>query len=711
MHPRLRPKRFTYCVSFVLALAVCPAVLPVFAISLEGIVNTLYVALGLGLVIFFHELGHFAVAKWCDVKVERFSIGFGPILWSKKRGETEYALSAIPFGGYVKMLGQDDMDPSQMSSEEIAQDPRSYSAKSVPQRMAIISAGVIMNIITGMLFYAIAFSAGVLMSPPVIGSVVPGMPAWEAGMDYGDRIESINGHRTDSFQDIFRDVALASGDLNIRGTHRDGSEFRVRIEPSVAGRKPKIGAAPMFDSLIIGARGGDPESVAAPGTPAHKVLDKLRPGDTIREVAVAGEKPQPVETIAELMAWLSRPEVRDEPVALTIEREVRQDGHRERERLDEPVTIAPHPFRTLGLWMDITKITDVAKNSPAAAAGLRVGDKITRVDGKTVGTEIDPLRLPDYFSPDAPGEEKEVDVTVSRAQDEGGAQEVTVTVRPKFSPGWATVMPGPNLPVDVPALGIAYHVIPYVLKVEEGSPAAKAGIQPRERLNKLVLLPPKPAAGKTDGEEPEPLEITFGEKEDGKPIMNWAWAFRAMQLSPTREVRLTVSNADGKTREVTLEPHDAADWYQPGLRGLRTEPLSMVQQADGVLDAIVMGIDNTKDRAVDIYLTLRGLFTRRISPLEFRGPVQIAQIGYAIAQQGLPELLAFLGFLSVNLAVLNFLPIPVLDGGHMVFLIWEGVTRSKPSERVVWAAQAAGFLFIVGLMLFVLFLDLFVHGG
>ena len=83
----------------------------------------LWVAIGLGLVIFFHELGHFAVAKWCGVFVERFSLGFGPILWSFKKGGTEYALSAIPFGGYVKMLGQDDMDPSQLSSEEIAEDP------------------------------------------------------------------------------------------------------------------------------------------------------------------------------------------------------------------------------------------------------------------------------------------------------------------------------------------------------------------------------------------------------------------------------------------------------------------------------------------------------------------------------------------------------------------------------------------------------------
>ena len=166
------------------------------ATLLGKVTNIAMVAIGLGLVIFFHELGHFAVAKWCDVKVERFSIGFGPIIKSFKHGETEYALSWIPFGGYVKMLGQDDVDPSQLTSEEIALDPRSYSAKPVYQRMGIISVGVIMNIITGMLFFAFAFRLGVASTPCVVGAAIPGMPAWEAGIQPGDVITKINGEKT-----------------------------------------------------------------------------------------------------------------------------------------------------------------------------------------------------------------------------------------------------------------------------------------------------------------------------------------------------------------------------------------------------------------------------------------------------------------------------------------------------------------------------------
>ena len=117
----------------------------------------LMVVLGLGFVIFIHELGHFAVAKWAGVKVEKFSIGFGPSLVGFQRGETYYSLSIIPLGGFVKMLGE---NPAEDGQDAII-DPRSYLNKPVGHRMAIISAGVIMNIITGLGFFAMAYRLGV----------------------------------------------------------------------------------------------------------------------------------------------------------------------------------------------------------------------------------------------------------------------------------------------------------------------------------------------------------------------------------------------------------------------------------------------------------------------------------------------------------------------------------------------------------------------
>ena len=233
------------------------------------VLNVLSVALGLGLVIFFHELGHFAVAKWCNVHVERFSIGIGPILWSRQKGETEYALSALPFGGYVKMLGQDDMDPNQMTSSEIAENPRSYSAKSVPQRMAIISAGVVMNIITGFLFFTICYWYGVNEPSPVVGNVVAGFPAWTAGMKDGDRIESINGEEIRSFGDVFQSVVLSTGDVRLQGKHLDGSAFDLTLTPDrgASGRSVGLQSAPTntLSADLINA-----DDIAMAGFPAMR---------------------------------------------------------------------------------------------------------------------------------------------------------------------------------------------------------------------------------------------------------------------------------------------------------------------------------------------------------------------------------------------------------------------------------------------------------
>jgi regulator of sigma E protease len=133
--------------------------------------------------------------------------------------------------------------------------------------------------------------------------------------------------------------------------------------------------------------------------------------------------------------------------------------------------------------------------------------------------------------------------------------------------------------------------------------------------------------------------------------------------------------------------------------------------ADTWGDAFRMGIYQTQNTGLDIYLTLRNLFSGDLSPKNLHGPVGIAQVAYAVSKQGIQQLLMFLGFLSINLAILNFLPIPVLDGGHMVFLIWEGVTRRKPSENVLIAATYVGMAFVLGLMAFVIYLDIWVHGS
>jgi regulator of sigma E protease len=189
---------------------------------------TLQTIFGLGFVIFVHELGHFLVAKACGVKCEKFYLGFdvgGLKLCSFTWGETEYGIGALPLGGYVKMLGQDDNPAAAVQEAERAAfsgdlpaeptagphpawDPRSYPAQSVPERMAIISAGVIMNVIFAVLMASWALGLGVREMTCELSSVRPGGAAWRAGLRTGDHITAIGGRKNPIFTDLRNGVTL-----------------------------------------------------------------------------------------------------------------------------------------------------------------------------------------------------------------------------------------------------------------------------------------------------------------------------------------------------------------------------------------------------------------------------------------------------------------------------------------------------------------------
>ncbi|MBW3543042.1 MAG: site-2 protease family protein, partial [Planctomycetes bacterium] len=567
-------------------------------------------------------------------------------------------------------------------------------------RMAIISAGVVMNIITGMLFFAIAFSIGVEQPPSEIGGVHTAYPAWKAGIEYGDRPTRINDREIVTFGDIMRAVALSSGPIEVEGIRRDGkTPFQVTIDPDETGTKRLIGAGPQYDSLTVLKPYEDGSPVVWPETPAARADGEFRPGDEIIRV-----DDTEFADVALLEEYLARYDIRNRPVKFTV----RRAGNGRTAGSIETITVAPRRFRTLGLRMQMGQIAAVQYHSPAAQVGLKPGDKLTHVDDQVVGAEIDPIELPDYL---ARRHGQEVELTVLR---ENETQPTPLTLVPRDKKGWVDPPSDRDMPLSAASIGIAYHVVPAVQHVEPGSPADRAGIQPGERVKKMVFM-----RGERDPYdmfsnpliEQDVIEIPFGKTDEGKVQENWPNAFYLLQHAPARTVKLTVADEKGQTRELELKSAQVTDrdWFHPGMRGVRTEPLAELQKADNVLAAIGLGISHTKNWAVDIYLTLRNLVTGRISPKELHGPVGIARVAYRIAEQGIPELLLFLGMLSVNLAVLNFLPIPVLDGGHMVFLIWEGVTRRKPSEKVLVAATYAGFIFVLALMVAVLYLDIFVH--
>lgn len=185
-----------------------------------NIVYILGAILAFSVLIIVHELGHFTLAKLNGVKVEEFSLGMGPKLFGIKGKETEYLIKALPIGGYVKMLGE----------EESVSDKRAFSSKSAVRRLSIIAAGPLMNFFLAIVLFAfIGFLRGFAI--PVVDRVEDNMPAYTAGFLQGDKILSINDKKIKTWDDFYTEVYLTNGqNLNIK-IDRNGELKNISVTP------------------------------------------------------------------------------------------------------------------------------------------------------------------------------------------------------------------------------------------------------------------------------------------------------------------------------------------------------------------------------------------------------------------------------------------------------------------------------------------------
>ena len=190
----------------------------------------IYAAVLLGILIFVHEAGHFLLAKLLGVKVLKFSLGFGPKILGKKFGDTEYLLSAVPLGGYVKMLGQSDTPQEEEVIPE-EEKPRAYNFQPVWKRFLIVFSGPFFNLVFAAFVFALIFMSGVPVPLPDIGDVQEKSPAASAGLLTGDRVEQINGKTVESWQDISRIMNDNDGEILLFKVKREGRIVEVRVRP------------------------------------------------------------------------------------------------------------------------------------------------------------------------------------------------------------------------------------------------------------------------------------------------------------------------------------------------------------------------------------------------------------------------------------------------------------------------------------------------
>ncbi len=684
--------------------------------------------LALGAVIFVHELGHFAVAKMCGVKCEKFYLGFdiyGLKLCKFRWGETEYGIGILPLGGYVKMLGQEDnpgalteeIERAKLSTADNPQalaaassalfDPRSYLAKSVPQRMAIISAGVIMNVIFAFAVALTAFWIGVQTTPCQVSELMPGEAAWRAGLRPGDRVARLGGIESPKFSDLQTRVMLGNLKQGIAvEIERPGIEDRLslRIFPDAYtnGKRPY----PMIGILGPRTTRLHAEKPAAAHSAASRANPPLASGDDI--VAVDGE---PVTNYRELVAHLA--DRADRPVAVTVRRRTAprstgadadlpagagtsKQGAVDGAAVEELTSqIAPNPWQTLGIEMTLGPIRAVQLDSPAAAAGLAEGDRIVAIDGAPVG---DPESLPERAR--AAGA-REFRLTIERdtkSPDNSVSREVLLVGRP--APWFETPLVEEH-PLTVPAWGVALAVECRVSRIDPQGPAAEAGLAPGDVVQSAKVIPGPAGPGEEAG--PPEIEIALGDAAD-----NWPYLCALIQNTrPGTQVELHVRDKPA----ITIRAMASATRFNPD-RGLILAELSELRQATSWGEAVALARHQLVDSVMQVYLVIHNIvFKRQVSPKVLGGPVRIAAAAGMSASKGISDLLIFLSLLSANLAVVNFLPIPLLDGGHMVFLTWEGLRGKPASDRVILAFHYAGLCLILSLMLWVLFQDAKWLGG
>jgi regulator of sigma E protease len=250
----------------------------------------------LGLLIFFHELGHFLVARLFKIGVSTFSLGFGPRLFGFGSGRTDYRVSAIPLGGYVQLVGEapDAELPEGFSEKD------SFSLRPVWHRIMVVAAGPVFNFVLAFLIYwGIFLAQGQMHLVPQIGEVSPDLPAQEAGLKSGDVVVEVNGQEVTYWEDLAAKIKDSAGEPLQLVVRRDGSLKDIRVTPELVQRKNIFGEEKEVSQIGITAAG---ERVYTPLSPGKSLISAAQQTWGLTVLTVKGivkliERVIPLDTI------------------------------------------------------------------------------------------------------------------------------------------------------------------------------------------------------------------------------------------------------------------------------------------------------------------------------------------------------------------------------------------------------------------------------
>jgi len=604
----------------------------------DNILNIVQVVLGVGLVIFAHESGHFIAARFCKVRVDVFSLGFGPRLFGFKRGDTLYQVALVPLGGYVRMAGEE------AALEGRPAEPDELGAKSVGQRFLIYSGGVIANVIFALVVFPLLFMIGVPFQQTILGDSGPGGPAWHAGIEPGTRVLSVNGNEVYDYAHIPTEVALGSPELVVLEVQLPGAESTATIE-----LVPEYSEGMGVFSIDVHPS-HDPDATIAVALDSPAARAGLASGD--RLLAIEGAPPG--LSLPAQLAFAQRDLAPVTARFLHDGQEVVKTLTAEPREPDERKLLGVAPVENLVLAVRDTQRT--------RGLDIVADDRLLSVHGQPILRRDDALAAlvssREPFSAVIERNGELVDVqgpalteaeAVALASDLALGQDVERN----------RIIVGPGTAAEAAGLRSGDRV----LRIGGADITTFANIQEQVGNTNVDTL-------RVEASRPPPIPSLGGEVEILDPI------------------------------EVTLAPVAAVS-YGFGLR-----PATYVFSTSSPLEAINIGARASWKFMVEAWRSMKLILLGQVAPKNVGGIITIGKVSSHFAEVGLAKLFFFLCMLSMNLAFLNVLPIPVLDGGHLFFLLIEKIKGSPVSERVLGYSQIVGLVLIVSLMVYVTYNDL-----
>jgi regulator of sigma E protease len=542
--------------------------------------SVLYFLLLVGVLVVIHELGHFVAAKLLDVKVLRFSIGYGRPLFRVTLRETEYQICAFPIGGYVRILGVEAEEPTpdkRPAGRRAHESRRSFASRPLWQRLVIVFAGPAANLVLPVIIYFVFFAGHTMLPAAVIGDVLEGGAAARAGIEPGDRVVEINGTTMRYWEEIEDAVRSAPG-----------KELHLRIS-----RNGKV-----FERYV---------------TPLEETV-RSRDG----RVVVQGR-----------------------------------------------VGVTHPPFVPL--------VGVIDGQSPAARSGLHTGDLIISVDGQPVRNWSDVRHILGRFA-------RRTSLVYFRGTEVPGVPQVQL-----LAGGFADLVP--ETQVDATLKRQTYtgleHAEMFVAKVDPGSPADTAGLRPGDLIVAL----------------------------DGKPLLHWLDFDQRLQAEPKKTFKLTWKRAAAGGTIETFNAELTQVWRE------------QLDDYDHTVSRLVFGASNDVDRGRGAMVAIDGRFSYALGKSLERtgetistmvsgfgqiiagetpgealgGPLTLLHISSISGSQGWDSFFLMIALVSVNLGLINILPIPMLDGGHLLVFVVEGVRRKPISAKTRERVQLVG-LIIIGII-------------